>query len=59
MVNQAEFERERNFLEWFHNDWVKRIGEMNLNELLMVQGSTELKISHLRRDVIEGMRKEK
>jgi len=59
MVNQAEFERERNFLEWFHNDWVKRIGEMNLNELLMVQGSTELKISHLRREVIEGMRKEK
>tara|TARA_Y100001937_G_scaffold75812_1_gene103000 strand:+ start:825 stop:1004 length:180 start_codon:yes stop_codon:yes gene_type:complete len=59
MVNQAEFERERNFLEWFHNDWIKRIGEMNLNELLMVQGSTELKISHLRREVIEGMRKEK
>ena len=59
MVNQAEFERERNFLEWFNNDWVKRIGEMNLNELLMVQGSTELKISHLRREVIEGMRKEK
>ncbi len=57
MVNQAEFERERNFLEWFHNDWIKRIGEMNLNELLMVQGSTELKISHLRREVIEGMRK--
>ena len=59
MVNQKEFERERNFLEWFNNDWVKRIGEMNLNELLMVQGSTELKISHLRREVIDGMRKEK
>ena len=58
-MNQEEFERERNFLEWFNNDWIKRIGEMNLNELLMVQGSTELKISHLRREVIEGMRKEK
>ena len=58
-MNQEEFERERNFLEWFNNDWVKRIGEMNLNELLMVQGSTEMKISHLRREVIEGMRKEK
>ena len=58
-MNQEEFERERNFLEWFHNDWVKRIEEMNLNELLMVQGSTEMKISHLRREVIEGMRKEK
>jgi len=58
-VNQEEFERERNFLEWFHNDWVKRVGEMNLNELLMIQGSTELKISDLRREVIEGMRKEK
>ncbi len=58
-MNQEEFERERTFLEWFHNDWVKRIGEMNLNELLMVQGSTELKISHLRKEVIEGMRKEK
>tara|TARA_Y100001938_G_scaffold79755_1_gene110168 strand:+ start:59 stop:235 length:177 start_codon:yes stop_codon:yes gene_type:complete len=58
-VNQEEFERERNFLEWFNNDWVKRIREMNLNELLMVQGSTELKISHLRKQVIEGMRQEK
>ena len=58
-MNQEEFERERNFLEWFHNDWVKRVGEMNLNELLMIQGSTELKISDLRREVIEGMRKEK
>ncbi len=58
-MNQEEFERERNFLEWFNNDWVKRIREMNLNELLMVQGSTELKISHLRKQVIEGMRQEK
>ena len=58
-MNQEEFERERSFLEWFNNDWIKRIGEMNLNELLMVQGSTELKISHLRREVIDGMRKEK
>jgi len=58
-VNQTEFERERTFLEWFHNEWIERIKGMNLNELLMVQGSTEMKISHLRREVIEGMRKEK
>lgn len=58
-MNQTEFERERSFLEWFHNEWIEKIGGMNLNELLMIQGSTEMKISHLRREVIEGMRKEK
>tara|TARA_B100001250_G_C19683706_1_gene737051 strand:- start:710 stop:886 length:177 start_codon:yes stop_codon:yes gene_type:complete len=58
-VNQEEFERERSFLEWFHNEWIGRIKGMSLNELLMVQGSTEMRISNLRREVIEGMRKEK
>lgn len=58
-MNQQEFERERTFLEWFHNEWIEKIGSMSLNELLMVQGSTEMKISYLRRQVIEGMRKEK
>jgi len=58
-VNQTEFEREKNFLEWFNNEWIEKIGGMNLNELLMVQGSTEMRISNLRREVIEGMRKEK
>ena len=58
-MNQEEFERERSFLEWFHNEWIEKIGIISLNELLMVQGSTEMKISYLRRQVIEGMRKEK
>ena len=58
-MNQTEFERERSFLEWFHNEWIEKIGIISLNELLMVQGSTEMKISYLRRQVIEGMRKEK
>ena len=56
-MDQEEYEREKAFLDWYRFNFIPKIGQMKLNELLMIQGSTEMKINHKRKEIIEGEKK--